>query len=312
MLKPSLLYFPTNRKAKAQQQMKSKQDDVLRRFLFEDLGVRGLWVRLSSSWQTAQQHQKTSADVQLQLGQALTAVVLLSSTIKFKGSLILQVQGDGSIRTLVAQATHDRKIRGLVRGASDIKTDSLKSIFGEGRLVITVSSVTANPYQGVVPLVGKNLATALESYFLQSEQLNTRLWLFADSTRTTGILLQELPSELRQKADWEHIEMLANTITEQEVQDLDCEEVLYRLFNQEKIRLYDAENVEFSCSCSRLKIENTLRILGREELESVLNERSQIEVNCEFCNKHYRFDQVDVEQLLRTDLAEPADPDQRH
>lgn len=312
MLKPSLLYFPTNRKAKAQQQMKSKQDDVLRRFLFEDLGVRGLWVRLSSSWQTAQQHQQTSADVQLQLGQALTAVVLLSSTIKFKGSLILQVQGDGSIRTLVAQATDDRKIRGLVRGASDIKTDSLKSIFGEGRLVITVSSVTANPYQGVVPLMGKNLATALESYFLQSEQLNTRLWLFADSTRTTGILLQELPSELRQKADWEHIEMLANTITEQEVQDLDCEEVLYRIFNQEKIRLYDAENVEFSCSCSRLKIENTLRILGREELESVLNERSQIEVNCEFCNKHYRFDQVDVEQLLRTDLAGPADPDQRH
>lgn len=292
--------------------MNSKQEDVLRRFLFEDLGVRGLWVRLSSSWQTAQQHQQAPADVQLQLGQALTAVVLLSSTIKFKGSLILQIQGDGPIRTLVAQATHDRKIRGLVRSTCDIKTDSLHSIFGEGRLVITVSSETANPYQGVVPLQGKNLASALESYFFQSEQLNTRLWLFADSTHTTGILLQELPSELSKKEDWEHIEMLANTITEQEAQDLDCEEMLYRLFNQEKTRLYDAEKVEFDCSCSRLKIENALRILGREELESVLNERGQIEVNCEFCNKHYRFDRVDVEQLLRTELAEPADPDHRH
>ncbi|MBK8816163.1 MAG: Hsp33 family molecular chaperone HslO [Methylococcaceae bacterium] len=292
--------------------MNTKQQDVLRRFLFEDLGVRGLWVRLSNSWQIAQQNQQSPLDVQLQLGQALSAVVLLSSTIKFKGSLILQVQGDGPVKTLVAQATHDRKIRGLVRSHGDIQLDSLQSIFGEGRLVITVSSETAKPYQGVVPILGKDLATALESYFLQSEQLNTRLWLFADSQQATGLMLQELPAQLSDKADWERIEMLADTLTEQEIQSLDCEEMLYRLFNEEKVRLYDEEAVEFDCSCSRLKIENTLRFLGRDELESVLVEQGQIEVNCEFCNKQYRFDRIDVEQLLRSDLAATGDPLKRH
>lgn len=289
-----------------------KQQDVLRRFLFEELGVRGLWVRLSDSWQTAQQHQQAPLDVQLQLGQALTAAVLLSSTIKFKGSLILQIQGDGPVRTLVAQATHDRKIRGLVRSNSAIRPDSLGSIFGEGRLVITISSEKAKPYQGVVPILGKNLAAALESYFQQSEQLNTRMWLFADATRTTGLFLQELPSQLSNNEDWERIEMLANTLTEQEVQDLDCENMLCRLFNQEKIRLYDEETVQFDCSCSRSKIENTLRLLGRDELEGILNERGQIEVNCEFCNKQYHFDRIDVEQFLLSDLSAEADPNKRH
>lgn len=292
--------------------MSTKQHDVLRRFLFEELGVRGLWVRLSDSWQTARLYQQSPADAQLQLGQALTAAVLLSSTIKFKGSLILQVQSDGPLSTLVAQATHDRKIRGLVKSEGEFTPDSLQSMFGEGRLVITVSSETAKPYQGVVPLQGKNLAAALETYFQKSEQLNTRLWLFADNQHTTGILIQELPSQMNNNANWEHIEILANTITEHEIQNLDCETMLYRLFNQEKVRLYDEENIKFDCSCSRTKIENALRLIGREELESILNERGQIDVNCEFCNKHYRFDRVDVEQFLLSDLAAPADPKQRH
>jgi molecular chaperone Hsp33 len=125
--------------------------------------------------------------------------------------------------------------------------------------------------------------------------------LFANETRTTGLLLQELPTQLSFKDDWERIEMLANTITEQELLELGCEDLLYRLFHEEKVRLFGGEPVAFDCSCSRLKIENTLRLLGRQELESILHERGQIEVNCEFCNKYYRFDNIDVEQLLRGD-----------
>jgi molecular chaperone Hsp33 len=284
-----------------------QQQDLLRRFLFEDLGVRGLWVRLSSSWQTAQQHQHCADNVQLQLGQALSAVVLLSATIKFNGSMILQAQGDGPLRTLVAQATHDRKIRGLVRSCDTVGTGSLQDMFGEGRLVLTVSSENAQPYQGIVPLQGNNLAAALETYFAQSEQLSTRLWLFANETRASGLLLQELPSQLNDKAHWERIDMLASTVTEQELLELDCEELLYRLFNEENVRLFDGEPVEFDCSCSRPKIENALRMLGRQELESILHERGQIEVNCEFCNKYYRFDRIDVEQLLRWDKNIPVD-----
>ena len=288
------------------------QQDLLRRFVFEDLGVRGLWVRLSESWQSAQQHQHCTGDVQLQLGQALTAVVLLSSTIKFNGSMILQAQGDGPLKTLVAQATHDLKIRGLIRGDDNVIPGTLQDMFGEGRLVITVTSDNNQPYQGIVALQGDNLAAALEAYFSQSEQLNTRLWLFANESRTTGLLLQELPTQLSIKEDWERIGMLANTITEDELQEFDCEDLLYRLFHEEKVRLFDGEPVTFDCSCSRLKIENTLRLLGRQELESVLLERGEIEVNCEFCNKHYRFDKIDVEQLLRGDKNMSAVSQIRH
>jgi molecular chaperone Hsp33 len=288
------------------------QQDVLRRFLFDELGVRGLWVSLSSSWQTAKRHQHCADAVQLQLGQALSAVVLLSATIKFNGSMILQAQGDGPLKTLVAQATHDHKIRGLIRSSDVVTFGSLQEMFGEGRLVITIDSENAHPYQGIITLQGKNLAEALETYFIQSEQLNTRLWLFANETHAAGLLLQELPNDINDKADWERIAMLASTVTEQEMLELDCEELLHRLFNEEKVRLFDGEAIKFDCSCSRPKIENTLRMMGRKELENVLHERGHVEVNCEFCNKHYQFDRIDVEQLLLVDNNIPADPHIKH
>lgn len=288
------------------------QEDFLHRFLFEELGIRGLWVKLGSSWQTAKQHQQCPDNVQVQLGHALAAVVLLSSTIKFSGAMILQAQGDGALKTLVAQSTHDLKIRGLIRGSESVIVGSLQDMFGEGRLVITVSSENSKPYQGIVALQGDNLAAALEAYFAQSEQINTRLWLFANENQAVGLLLQELPAQLGNQEDWERITALANTITEQELLALDCEDLLYRLFHQENVRLFDGEPVEFECSCSKTKIENALRQLGRQELESVLFERGQIEVNCEFCNKYYRFDRIDVEQLLLWNLNIPTDSRIKH
>ncbi|MFI3218414.1 MAG: Hsp33 family molecular chaperone HslO [Methylococcales bacterium] len=279
------------------------EQDFLRRFLFEELGVRGEWVNLTASWQAAKQHQHGSEPVQQLLGEALVAVVMLSATIKFKGSMILQAQGDGNIKTLVAQATHERKIRGLVRSTGDVAAGSLETLFGQGRLVLTVDAGSAQPYQGIVPLQGQNLAAALESYFSQSEQLNTRLWLFANEHHAAGLLLQELPTKNTDKEDWQRIEMLANTITAHELLELDCESLLFRLFHEEKVRLFDAEAVEFQCACSRQRIALTLRALGREELEGILQERDKIKVGCEFCSKRYYFDKIDVETLL---LEEPV------
>ena len=216
-------------------------------------------------------------------------------------------------KTLVAQATNDRKIRGLVKGSETSQEGSLQDLFGDGNLVITISHPPiSSPIKALSPLQGKNLAAALEAYFAQSEQLNTRLWLFANTSLTTGLLLQELPAKSSIKADWERIELLANTVTEDEVLGLDCQDLLYRLFHQEKVRIFDGEPIAFDCACSRLKIETALRILGREELESVLVERGQIEVNCEFCNKHYRFDKIDVEQLLLWEKNIPANQQIRH
>jgi molecular chaperone Hsp33 len=274
------------------------EQDLLHRFLFEDLGVKGEWVKLTTSWQTAKQHQQGPQNAQLQLGQALAAVVMLSATIKFNGSMILQAQGDGDFKALVAQSTHDRKIRGLIRSNDHVPAGSLESMFGQGQLVLTIEPNKAQPYQGIVPLQGRNLAAALQTYFEQSEQLKTRLWLFANETHAVGLLLQELPSQNNDKADWERIEILANTVTEQELLELDCEPLLYKLFNEEQVRLFDAEPIEFHCACSRPRIERTLRALGQEELEDILQERDTIQVGCEFCGEQYYFDRIDVKTIL--------------
>ena len=274
------------------------EQDLLRRFLFEDLGVRGEWVKLTTSWQAAKQHQQGPQIAQIQLGQALAAIVMLSATVKFNGSMILQAQGDGDLKAVVAQSTHDRKIRGLIRCKAHVPVGSLETQFGHGQLVLTIEPDDAQPYQGIVPLQGINLAAALQTYFEQSEQLKTRLWLFANETHAVGLLLQELPSQNSYKTDWERIEILADTVTEQELLELDCEHLLYRLFNEEKVRLFDAEPVEFQCACSRSRIERTLRAMGREELEDILQEQGTIQVGCEFCSEHYLFDRIDVETLL--------------
>ena len=162
------------------------EQDLLRRFLFEELGIRGEWVKLTQSWQTAKMHQQGPENAQLQLGQALAAVSMLAATIKFNGSIILQAQGDGAFKTLVAQSTHDQKLRGLIRSHDFVPAGSLETMFGTGRLVLTIEPDNAQPYQGIVGLEGDNLATALQSYFQQSEQLNTRLWLFANETQAVG------------------------------------------------------------------------------------------------------------------------------
>lgn len=286
------------------------QHDLIRRFLFEGLGIRGQWVKLTHSWQIARALQKSPVAAQHQLGQALAAVALLASTIKFKGSLILQTQGSGAIKTLVAQATHDRKIRGLVH-CDDLETGS-GSLFGNGQLILTICGDNAHPYQGIVPLESDNLATAIETYFTQSEQLETRLWLIADANQAVGLLLQALPGQANGDENWQRVNILAKTITPGELLELDCETLLYRLFNEEQVRLFDPEPIGFDCSCSREKIETMLRLMGRPELESILAEQGKIEVNCEFCNNHYQFDKVDIENLLQWQKNMPGDNQTRH
>ncbi|MGR8951620.1 MAG: Hsp33 family molecular chaperone HslO [Gammaproteobacteria bacterium] len=284
------------------------EEDILRRFIFEEFGVRGEWVKLATSWQIAKQHQHGSAIVRESLGQALAAAVLLSATIKFKGSIIMQAQGDGAFRTLVAQSTHDRRIRGLVRAADEVRPGPLEAMFGQGRLVLTIRPDNSDPYQGIVPLKGASLAVALQTYFIQSEQLETRLWLAANEQQAAGLLLQELPAQKNSKPDWERIMMLADTLTEAELLNLDCPPLLHRLFHEERVRLFDPEPVQFECACTKQKIEYALRSLGEQELEHMLEEKGTIEVGCEFCNKQYRFDRIDVQKLLADGLLEYQEP----
>lgn len=226
----------------------------------------------------------------------------------------MQIQGGGELKALVAQSSNDRKIRGLVRSEAGVSAANLKDMIGEGgRLVLTVESENGDPYQGIVGLDENSLDEVLKSYFSQSEQLDTRLWLFANHSHAAGLFIQEMPEENRDKNDWQRIEMLANTVTAEELLTLDCEDLLHRLFNEEKVRLYPPESVEFKCNCSKQKISGTLSALGRSELESILRERDDIEVDCQFCGAQYCFDKIDVENLLTNPLsAEDIIPPTRH
>ena len=259
--------------------------DCFRRFLFESLGVRGEIVRLDASWQAIRERNAYPDAVATQLGQALAAVTLLSGTIKFRGSLILQMQGDGPLHTLVAQATRRPTIRGLARWQGEVPTGVVSEVFGHGRLALTAEAPSGERYQGIVALAGLGVAEALEAYFRQSEQLATRFWLMADNGTAAD-------------ADgWRRVGSLADTLNPIELRDTAVTELLRRLFHEETVRLFEAEPVAFRCGCSSAGVAAALRLLGTAELEELLREDGEISVDCEFCSRRYRFDSVDIEQL---------------
>jgi molecular chaperone Hsp33 len=272
--------------------------DQLTRFLFESHNVRGELVQLDASWKAVLERHTYPTAVGQQLGQAMAAVALLSATIKYDGSLILQSQSNGPLNTLVVQSTNQLTLRGLARWSADLPDGDLSDIYGSGHMTLTVTNQSSARFQGIVELAGKNLANALENYLCTSEQLASRLWLVADEERAAGLLLQKLPAEQEHEEDWERVCLLADTVTQDEMLNLPAQTLLHRLFHEEDIRLFDPMPVAFRCSCSRERISNTLRSMGREELFSIIEEQGAIEVDCDFCNKHYHFDVIDAEQLF--------------
>ena len=274
------------------------EHDLFQRFFFEDLGIRGEFVRLRDAWTGVRSDTDYPPLIASILGEALAATVLLTGTLKFEGSLILQIQGNGPVSTLVAQATHTLTVRGLAHWRTEPKSASLMDLFGDGRMVLTIQQFQQEPYQGIVALEGDSLATAIESYFSRSEQLPTRIWLFADGNTAAGLFIQALPGKARSHEDWSRISHLADTLTRQEAFNLPSEELLYRLFHEERVRVLEPEPVVFRCGCSRERIESMLIAMGRDEAEASLDEHNEILVACEFCNRRYRFDRIDITRLF--------------
>ena len=277
--------------------------DNLFRFLFEDLSVRGEIVLLDAAWQQILGNQDYPPAVQTVLGEAMAAAVLLASTLKFDGMLTLQIQGSGPMGLLVAQCSSDRKVRGLAKWKGETAAGSFAELAGDGRLAIKVERGGAEDrYQGIVPLSGDTLAESLDAYFAGSVQLPTRLWLSAGDARAAGMLLQRLPETIErhpdEEDDWLRLQALAGTVTSGEILDLPGRQLLTRLFAEDDLRLFEGLPVAFECSCNVDRVTTTLRMLGRQELADLLEERGDIEVRCEFCNRGYRFDSVDVEALF--------------
>lgn len=281
--------------------------DSLTKFLFETLPVRGEVVHLDATWAAALERVAYPPEVRELLGQAFAATALLASTLKFEGSLTLQVTGQGPVHLLVVQCDSERHLRGLARWSGEVAGLPFAELLGAGRdggkMVITVEQASGERYQGIVELAGDSLAAALEGYFERSEQLPTRLWLAADARAAAGFLLQVMPARDADPHAWEHATVLAGTLQPAELLGLEPRQLLHRLYHEDDVRLHEPQPVTFRCSCSRERIVEMLRGLGQDETMSIVAEQGQVEVSCEFCGREYRFDPVDARALF---TAAPA------
>ncbi len=270
------------------------------RFVFSTGNIRGIWVNLDSAYHELVSQSSYSDIVQSVLGEASVASCLLAATIKSQGSLTMQLQGNGDLKLLVMQAVADGSLRGMASCVEEAQL-SPERLFGtEGKLAITLDPGEGKKrYQGITELVDDSLLATLENYLTRSEQLPTRLWLAnRPGEKAAGLLLQQLPD-----ADleyWEHLTILADTISTDELLDLTAEETLTRLFHQESLELFPAEQMKFNCSCSDDKVVNMILGLGQTEVQEVFSETGKFEVKCEFCSKAYEYDQVDLETIFKT------------
>jgi len=286
-----------------------KQSDSLQRFMFEHAAVRGEIVHLEATWKAVLERRDYPPALRTVLGELMAAAALLSATLKFSGSLIMQIQGGGPVRLLVVECGADLTMRAMAHWEGDLAEGAaLPELVGEGRFVITLDPKKGGQtYQGIVDLEGGSVATVLENYMQRSEQLDTRNWLAAGSHGAAGMLLQKMPDGPEaDKEAWNRAVHLGATVKPRELLDLSAREIIHRLFHEEDIRLFDSTPVHFGCTCSRERVANTLRMLGYDEVHSLLDEIGYIEADCEFCNQHYVFDVVDAEQVFASDGTGPA------
>lgn len=302
----------------------------LHKFLFDGLPVRGLLVRLTHDWREVLERRESAQDafpppVRELLGEMAAAGVLMQSNIKFDGALVMQIHGDGPVKLTVAEVKSDLSFRVTAKVTGEMppvpRLDTLVNVNGKGRCAITLDPRQKlpgqQPYQGVVALHGDHgeplhrLSEVLEHYMLQSEQLDTKLVLAANDEVAAGLLIQRLPVEgagnlggarneddIGRDEDYRRISMLAATLTSEELLTLDANTILRRLFWEEKVVRYEPLHPQFACNCSRERVGNMLKSLGREEIDGIVAEQGRVEIGCDFCGTKYHFDVVDVGELF--------------
>ena len=282
--------------------------DSLQRFIFEHAPIRGELVQLAATWQAVTERHDYPAPLRRVLGELMAASALLAATLKFEGTMILQLHGSGPVKLIVVECSSGHAMRATAKWEGDIPEGNLRTLLGSGRFAISlVPESGQQSYQGVVDLNADSIAAALEHYMATSEQISTRIWLACDEQRSAGLLLQKLPERESADADaWPRAEHLASTVKSEELLGLEPQQLLHRLFYEEDLRVFDPRPVFFRCSCSRDRVVGMLRMLGRDEVRSVIAERGDVEVHCEFCNRRYAFDAVDSEAILAGDIAAAA------
>lgn len=287
------------------------QHDQLHRYLFENYAVRGELVTVSETLEQILANHNYPQPVKNVLAELLVATSLLTATLKFEGDITVQLQGDGPMTLAVINGNNHQQLRGVARVQGDIPADAdLKTLVGNGYLVITISPAEGERYQGVVGLEGDTLAACLEDYFQRSEQLPTRLIIRTGESdgkpAAGGMLLQVMPAQNAQAEDFEHLATLTDTIKAEELFTLPANEVLWRLYHEEEVTLYDPQDVEFKCTCSRERCAGALKTLPDEEINSILEEEGEIDMHCDYCGSHYVFNAMDIAEIRNN--ASPADP----
>ncbi|GAA3898403.1 Hsp33 family molecular chaperone HslO [Halomonas cibimaris] len=286
--------------------------DQIQRFLFDNTNVRGEIVTLENAYSDVLSRHAYPPAVNALLGELLSAVALLTDTVKLDGIMTLEVRGEGALSLLMAESNPGGELRAVARVAEDAALPDadagFRELVGEGQMVITLDPREGNRYQGVVALDHPTLAQCLEAYFSQSEQLATRIWLEADGKRAGGLLLQRLPRQAQnQDVDaWERSVTLADTLKPQELLRLEQRELLYRLYHEETVRVFAPKALAFGCTCSRERMANGLLSLGAEELRSIVREQGAIDTQCHFCHSRYHYAAADVEALLDGDPDAPS------
>ena len=288
-------------------------NDTLLRFSFDHLPVRGQWVRLHKVVEDATRHRTYPPSVLRLLASQFAAVSMFADNLKFQGAVALQSKGLESplIRSL-AECRDQQFLRGIAHldpeQASPTNPADLREWLGGGQLALSlIPTGSGQPYQGLIEQRHATLASNLESYFEQSEQLPTRLFFaHTDTPSVTGLLIQRLPEDdlateiasSTAEEGWQTISALVDTLQEQELASLAPAELLNRLFHELPCRIYPTRPLSFRCTCSRAKSDRTLRVLPEDDLRSLLDERGSIEVDCEFCGTRYDYDAVDISALL--------------
>ncbi len=288
-------------------------EDVLHRFMLERAGVRGVLVRLGPAWREVAGRSAYPAALRSVLGQTLAASALLTGNIKFEGALSVELKSSGPLRLLFAECTEQGRLRGLARWSDPLPEPLDLAALPNAIMAITIGHAERGQrYQGLVDLQHPALAPALENYFSQSEQLPARIVLAADGEHAVGLMLQKMPDEggidaAQDEDAWTRIQHLTATLGDEELLSTSPEQLLYRLYHEESVRLFEPRPLAFGCSCTRERVESVLRSLGRDEVEAALEARDgEIEVICEFCAQRYTFDRVDAEHLLSVSPAANA------
>jgi len=289
--------------------------DQVRRFIVENQPVRGHWVRLDAAWRELKAHADYPQPVRELLGQAVAASVLFAATLKFNGTLTLQLQGDGAVGLLVAQCTHDYRLRAVARFDADRVAeidgkDAFRQLVGTtGKVAVTVEAdERSSRYQGIVPLQGGSLADSLEAYFASSEQLPTRLILAADDERGAGFLVQKVPGAARSdesdiEETWQDAQKGIEKLSSADLLNRPVEELLEQGFAEHDMRLFRGAPVQFECRCNQARVSGLLRALGAEEVKDILQEQGSVTVTCEFCHRPYKFGPADIEALFSDPTA---------